>query len=123
MDSPRATILYCHAPNSMRDSFLWIIKIRMRKILKSCLSVSLNILRMPMNSARVMFSMLVDTTLKYRDMLRHSSGHTLTVEETRSALSAFMGVLKTHEVPRDLEPIIHDLVILWLEEMKAQKQN
>ena len=75
------------------------------------------------DGAKIMFSILVDTTLKYRDMLHHSSGHTLTVEETRSALSAFMGVLKTHEMPRDLEPLIHDLVVLWLEELKAQKQN
>jgi len=75
------------------------------------------------DGARAMFSMLVDNTLRFRDMLHHSSGHTLTVEETRTALSAFMGVLKTHEVPKDLDPIIHDLVVLWLEKLKAQKEN
>jgi hypothetical protein len=75
------------------------------------------------DSSKAMFSMLVDTTLKYRDMLHHSSGHTLTVEQTRLALSTFMGVLKTHDVPKDLDPLTHDLVIMWLEGLKAQKQN
>lgn len=75
------------------------------------------------DNAKGMFSMLVDTTLKYRDMLHHSSGHTLSVEETRVALGAFMGVLKTRDVPKGLDPLIHDLVIMWLEGLKAQKQN
>jgi hypothetical protein len=70
--------------------------------------------------ARGMFSMLVHTALKYRDTLMHSSGHTLTVGETREALEAFMEVLQTHEIPKGLNNRSHDLVILWLEEIKEK---
>jgi hypothetical protein len=70
--------------------------------------------------ARGMFGMLVDTALKYRDMLMHSSGEPLTVGETRAALDAFMEVLKTHEMPKELDRRVHDLVIMWLEEIKEK---
>ena len=67
---------------------------------------------------KAMFSMLVRITLKYRDMLMHSSGAPLSVGETREALDAFMEVMKTHRIPDRLDKRIHDLVILWLEELK-----
>lgn len=70
--------------------------------------------------ARGMFGMLVQTALRYRDTLVHSSGKPLTVGETREALNAFMGVIKTHEMPRDLDKRVHDLVIMWLEEIKEK---
>lgn len=70
--------------------------------------------------ARGMFAMLVNTALKYRDTLMHSSGHALTVGETREALDAFMEVLQTHEIPKGLNKRSHDLVILWLEEIKEK---
>ena len=70
--------------------------------------------------ARGMFEMLVKTALRYRDMLVHSSGKPLTVGETREALDEFMGVIKTHEMPKDLDKRIHDLVIMWLEEIKEK---
>lgn len=70
--------------------------------------------------ARGMFGMLVNTALRYRDMLVHSSGEPLTVGETKEALDAFMVVLKTHEIPKDLGQRVHDLVVLWLEEIKEK---
>lgn len=73
--------------------------------------------------ARGMFAMLVKTTLKYRDMLKHSSGYALTVGETKEALDVFMEVMKTHKIPRGLKKRIHDLVILWLEELKLRTHN
>lgn len=67
-----------------------------------------------------MFAMLVDTTLKYRNTLMHSSGHALTVGETSAALNAFMEVLRTRGVPEGLDKRVHDLVMLWLEEIKTK---
>jgi hypothetical protein len=69
---------------------------------------------------RAMFSMLVNTALRYRDMLLHSTGKTLTVGETRAALDAFMEVLKTHQIPAELDKRVHDLIVLWLEELKEK---
>lgn len=73
--------------------------------------------------ARGMFSMLVRTALSYRNTLIHSSGKPLTVAETRSALGAFIEVLKGHKVPTGLEKRVHDLVVLWLEELKIRVHN
>ena len=70
--------------------------------------------------ARGMFGMLVQIALRYRDTLVHSSGKPLTVGETRGALNAFMGVIKTHEMPVDLDKRVHDLVVMWLEEIKEK---
>lgn len=66
-----------------------------------------------------MFSMLVRTTLKFRDELVKETGVPLTVGETQKALDIFMKILKTHKVPPNLDKNIHDLVILWLEEVKV----
>lgn len=70
--------------------------------------------------AQGMFQMLVSTTLRYRDILMHSTGTTLTVAETRAALDAFMEMLKTHKIRPDLDKRVKDLVILWLEELKTR---
>ena len=67
---------------------------------------------------RGMFQMLVATALTYRDTLAQTTGHILTVAETRAALDAFMQTLKDQRIPPDLEKRVHDLVILWLEELK-----
>ena len=69
---------------------------------------------------QAMFSMLVKTTLKYRDMLMHSSGVPFSVGETREALNVFMEVMKTQKIPQGIDKRIHDLVILWLEEVKIR---
>ncbi len=66
-----------------------------------------------------MFKMLVNTTLKFRDELLAKSGIPLTVGETQKALDMLMEVIKTHKVPPNLDKNIHDLLILWLEEIKV----
>jgi len=66
-----------------------------------------------------MFAMLVKTTLKYRDMLMEKTGVPLTVGETQKALDVFMEVIKTHKIPQGLDKNVHDLLILWLEELKT----
>ena len=72
---------------------------------------------------RSMFSMLVETTLKYRDTIRHSRGETLSVGETRNALGVFMEVLQAHSFPEGIDEKIKGLVIVWLEELKKQTHN
>ena len=67
-----------------------------------------------------MCRLLVETTLAFRDQLRHSRGETLTVGETRDALDTFMEVMKTHRIPEKLPPHVHGLVIMWLEEIKTK---
>ena len=73
--------------------------------------------------ARGMFTMLVSTALRYRDALMHSTGHALTVAETRAALDAFMETLKVHRIPENIDKRVHDLVILWLEELRTRVHN
>jgi len=70
-----------------------------------------------------MFSMLVKVTLKYRDMLVHSGGVPLNVVETKGALDAFMEVMQTHKIPQNLDKRVHDLVVLWLEEIKLRTHH
>jgi|GEM_PF-1270523 len=72
---------------------------------------------------REFFGMLVRTTLRYRDTLTHSSGKPLSVGETRAALDVFMGVITTHSMPEGLDKRVHDLVMMWLEELKKRAQH
>ncbi len=69
-----------------------------------------------------MFKMLVNTTLQYRDEL-HDKGEHLTVGQTQQALDAFMQVMKTHEIPANLNDNSHQLVVKWLEEIKKNVHN
>lgn len=64
-----------------------------------------------------MFRMLVETALSYRDELA-DNGETLTVVETQGALDAFMEVMKTHDIPKQLPAHVHQLVVRWLQEIK-----
>jgi hypothetical protein len=73
--------------------------------------------------ARGMFQMLVATALRYRDLLVHAGGAPLTVDETKVGLDAFMKVLQTHEIPAGLPPRIHELVVMWLQELKEKIHN
>lgn len=66
-----------------------------------------------------MFKMLVSTTLKFREDVVQKTGVPLTVGETQKALDIFMEVLKTHKMPPNLDKNVHDLVIIWLEEIKT----
>jgi len=71
------------------------------------------------DAAHEMFKILVNTTLHFRDELIQKTGVPLTVGETQKALDIFMKVLKTHKMPQNLDKNVHDLIILWLEEVKT----
>lgn len=75
------------------------------------------------DSAKEMFTMLVATTLRYRDQVVKAGGEALTVGETREALDAFMVVLKAHQIPEGLPPRVKELVMLWLEEIRRKIHN
>ena len=70
--------------------------------------------------ARGMFAMLVETTMRYRDLLAHAQGKPLTVGEASAALEIFMEVLRTQRIPAGLEDRVRGLVMLWLEELRKK---
>jgi len=82
------------------------------------------------DSMKEMFSMLVDTTLKYRDTLVHSNGIPFTVGETREALDLFMRIIKEHssdgasiEILKSSDKRVKGLVMIWLEKLKDRVVN
>ncbi|OGQ21909.1 MAG: hypothetical protein A3C46_01425 [Deltaproteobacteria bacterium RIFCSPHIGHO2_02_FULL_44_16] len=70
------------------------------------------------DGTKEIFKLLVETTLDYSENLKTSGNNTLTVGETKIALDAFMEIMKTHEIPKNLSGNSYDLVIRWLEEIK-----
>ncbi len=72
------------------------------------------------DDTRDFFSMLVTTSLRYRDMLVHAGGEPLNVGEVRQTLDVFMEVLKTHVIPDGLPKRVHGLVVMLLEELKER---
>jgi len=71
----------------------------------------------PEEAAKV-FSLLVSTTLAYRDRLRETSGITVTVQDVRTSLNLFLVAVHTRRLPRTDNRIHDDLVKLWLDELK-----
>jgi len=70
------------------------------------------------DGVREVFSLLVTSTLRYRDHLLASRGITLTVEDVRVALSWLVPALSTGTLPRTDEKVRLDLLKIWLDEMK-----
>lgn len=68
---------------------------------------------------RQVFSLLVKTTLAYRDQLLESHGIVLTVEDVRTALGFLVPVITSGVLPKKLKKIHLDLLMLWLEELKG----
>ena len=65
------------------------------------------------------FSLLVKTTVAYRDHLLESHGIVLTVEDVRTALDSLVPVLTSGILPKKLKKIHNDLLMLWLEDLKG----
>jgi hypothetical protein len=72
------------------------------------------------NSPAVMeiFSVLVKTTLKYRDHLLSSLGVIVTVEDVRKSLDWLVPALSSGVLPRTDQMIPLNLLKLWLDELK-----
>jgi len=71
-------------------------------------------------SARDVFSILIKSTLRYRDHLLKSQGVVLTVEDVRIVLDWLIPALKTGRLPETDDRTKLDLLKLWLDEIKIR---
>ena len=70
------------------------------------------------DEVRKLFSMLVKSTLKYRDDILASRGITVTVEDVRIALDWLVPALGSGTLPHTDDNIRLDLLKIWLDELK-----
>ncbi len=68
---------------------------------------------------RLVFSILVGSSLRYRDDVLRSTGKTVTVEHVRTALKWLVPALGTGELPVTRNDISLGLLKLWVEELSA----
>ena len=68
---------------------------------------------------RQVFSVLIKTTLAYRDHLLQSDGVVVTVEDVRIALDWLIPSLTTGRLPKTDNKISLSLLKLWLDELKV----
>jgi hypothetical protein len=71
------------------------------------------------DATREVFSVLVRSTLRYRDHVLESKGITVTVEDVRVALGWLVPSLKTGRLPDTDDKIKLDLLKLWLDELRT----
>jgi len=64
--------------------------------------------------ARKLLSLLVDTTLNYRDEMRASKGVVVTVEDVRFCLKWLVPALATGNIPHIKNDIQRNLLRLWI---------
>ena len=70
------------------------------------------------DAVRQVFSVLIRSTLSYRDHMLESGGVVITVEDVRMTLSWLVPVLMTGHLPETDDKIRMDLLKLWLDELK-----
>ena len=68
--------------------------------------------------AKRVFSVLVSSTLKYRDHLKEELGVTVTVEDVRVALDWLLESIQTKHLPETDNEVQLDLLRIWLDELK-----
>ena len=71
------------------------------------------------DAVREVFSILIRSTLRYRDQMLASKGMVVTVEDVRTALKWLVPSLTTGLLPKTDNKISLDLLKLWLDELKA----
>jgi len=69
-------------------------------------------------ATRKVFSVLVRSTLKYRDHILESKGIVVTVEDVRVALGWLVPSLQTGRLPNTTDKLRLDLLKIWLDELK-----
>ena len=70
------------------------------------------------DAVRQVFSILIRSTLRYRDHMRESRGVVITVEDVRGTLDWLVPALMTGHLPETDDKIRLDLLKLWLDELK-----
>ena len=68
--------------------------------------------------ARKVFSVLVSTTLSYRDSLKNDLGIVVTVEDVRVTLDWLLESMRTKRLPQTENAVRLDLLKIWLDELK-----
>jgi len=64
------------------------------------------------------FSILVSSTLRYRDALKEDLGIVVTVEDVRVALDGLLESMRTKRLPETNNALRLDLVKIWLDALK-----
>jgi len=70
------------------------------------------------DAIRTVFSILVRSTLRYRDILLESKGIVVTVEDVRTVLDWLVPSLASGQLPETDNKIRLDLLKIWLDELK-----
>ena len=70
-------------------------------------------------SVHKVFSLLIKTTLRYRDQMLKSRGIVITVEDVHTALDWLVPSLKTGRLPETGDKKRLDLLKLWLDEIRC----
>ncbi len=86
-------------------------------ISKLLMSIAGNVGRVP-DDVRAVFSILVSTTLGYRDRVKNEWGLVVTVEDVRVALGCLEEALTTKKLPSTNDAVRLELVKLWLDGLK-----
>ena len=66
------------------------------------------------------FSLLISSTLQYRDYLKLEKGITLTVEDVQTALDWLIQIFTTKKLPQTDEGVRLGLLKIWLDELQGQ---
>lgn len=64
------------------------------------------------------FSLLVSSTLSYRDQVKETFGLILTVEDVQVVLNWLLEALHTKRLPKTNSVVRLDLLKIWLDELK-----
>ncbi len=70
------------------------------------------------NEVRDVFSVLVRSTLQYRDDMLASEGITITVEDVRVTLQHLIPFLETDRLPSTTEHVKSDLLKIWRDNLR-----
>jgi len=70
---------------------------------------------------RKIFSLLIQSTLRYRDEMLSSKGVVVTVGHVRTALGWLVPVLATGNMPETDNKISLGLLDLWMDELKKRE--
>ena len=67
---------------------------------------------------RKVFSILIRSTLRYRDQMLKANGTVVTVEDVRTALEWLVPTLSSGRLPNTDNRLRLDLLKIWLDELK-----
>ena len=86
-------------------------------ISKLFMRVAGNACKVPEDARRV-FSILVSSTLRYRDRLKEELAIIVTVEDVRTCLDWLLECMRTKRLPQTNNAVRLDLLKIWLDELK-----